>query len=196
MYLQCRTAPDTPGPRDLTAVGQGATTGDDMTSPLQTHPPELLRLEQAVDAALGNRLMAALHLALPTLEPASCSVRLSPREIRWREARVARSGDDIADALLVAHLGHKDGDQFYTLAGQDLASWVKVLTSGRRNVAYGSACLLGLPPVVADLELAAPLVVEVLRQLHTGQLAIGECSTSGVEVRGSSRMIALRATSN
>jgi hypothetical protein len=162
-----------------------------MTTTLHHHPPELLQLERALTLTAGDPLLTALHLALPVGEPASCSVRLSRRELRWRDVGVSRSGDAATDALLLAQLGQRAGDQFFTLSETDPARWVKILASGRRDVVYGSVCLLGLPPVVADRGLAPEAVTATLLSLCAGHVAPGQCSETGVEVRGSRRLITL-----
>jgi hypothetical protein len=159
---------------------------------LNPYPPTLERLERAVLACAEDTLLVRLHLALPAGVPASCSIRMSPTEIHWRGAHVTRSGDDSADALLLAHLGHQDDDLFLTLDETEPAAWVKPVRSGRRTIAYGASCLLGLPPVVADPTLDPTTVRDTLRELHRGDAAAGTVTAAGIQIRGGRRLLALR----
>jgi hypothetical protein len=160
------------------------------------HPPTLDQLTRAVGVCATDTLLTRLHLALPADTPASCGVHISSQDLVWRGTVVTRSGDDTADALLLAHLGTREGDRFSMLGGADPTAWVKPLRSGHRVVVYGATVLLGLPPIVAEPAIPHPDVQDTVAGLHRRLLTVGDTTDTGVQVRGSQHLITLHRPAN
>ena len=122
-----------------------------------TRPPSPAALERAF-ARLPRDITVsgALHLALPLNEIPSVSVRHAGGRYSYRQATCHAGAPPAAVAARLAALGHRSQDQYLDLDGDPL-SWLKVLRSGARQVAFGVELLFGGPRIslAADLPAAA-----------------------------------------
>lgn len=104
---------------------------------------------------------AALHLALPVGVVPAISVRTEGQWMRYRGNQVLVTDDPGADAARLAAAGHREGDQYLDLNG-DALTWVKVLRSGVRRIAFGTDTLLGRPLLAVTEGIPVQAVHELL----------------------------------
>jgi hypothetical protein len=117
-------------------------------------------------------LAVALHLALPKTEVPSVSVRVRLGQLEYRGAHLVTAANVYVTASRLAALGHQVGDEYLDLGTQaNPHSWVKVLRSGTKMVAFGTSTLFEAPEIslVPGVRLAA--LESALIGLEEGTLA-------------------------
>lgn len=132
-----------------------------------TTPPSAAQLRQALDLLEIHgpaRADAALHLALPVDAPLGMAAWLESGVWHYRSATRPATSDPVADARALAAAGHREGDRYHDLSRRDPLSWCKLVTSGTRQVLFGSDLLLGAPAVSASAEVPAAAVRQVVRE--------------------------------
>lgn len=138
-----------------------------MTNPsaLPAVPPTIDELRTAIASLPHARPRAcALHLALPVDAVAGIDAHFDGTAWRWRDVVVPESGDPVADAATLVAAGARPDDRFLDLTDAPW-TWVKVLRSGLRSIAYGLDFIHGGPLVAAEDGVTVDQVRDVIEML-------------------------------
>jgi len=91
-------------------------------------------------------LAVAFHLALPKGVVPSMAVRAKVGEFFYRGVSTKTAASVYVTASRLASMGHQVGDVYLDLSEQaDPYTWVKVIRSGSKMVAFGTHTLFGAP---------------------------------------------------
>jgi hypothetical protein len=135
-------------------------------------PPTPQELKAAMTRLpVAPSLAVALHLALPKCEVPSVSVRVRLGELYYRDAHIVTAANVYVTASRLAALGHQAADEYLDLSEDtNPHSWVKVIKSGSRMVAFGTTTLFAAPEIslIPGVRLAA--LESALCGLQTGEL--------------------------
>jgi hypothetical protein len=93
-------------------------------------------------------LAVAFHLALPIGVVPQVAIRARLGEFYYRGAATKTAANVYVTAARLAAMGHQPDDVYLDLSEQaDPHSWIKVVRSGSRLVAFGTATLFGAPEI-------------------------------------------------
>lgn len=174
----------------------GPRTGRVVTTTSFPPPPDaVLAALRRLPGAVSSPAAAVLHLATPVHVAVGVEARAANGWFTVRTHSVAALEPGLVEmvraATAASAAAHEDGDEYLDLSG-DPSTWVKVLRSGFRRVAFGADVLFGGPLTTVEDGVSDQDVRDWVRLWATGACSLPTVMPGGAIADGSPVRAVLR----